>query len=154
MRTGRQRQSSFTRAAKDYTVSPSISWNFRETPVVPFILKLSFHLSDQHRKAGVCWLQVEIEKPLGLKLGESKSPGGGLKVTGVSGNAAKSGIKVGDTVIYTSSFFGDELWPADKLGFSRSAIGACPSPVCFVYVRTLFYHCLQNFKEESCCERN
>ena len=79
-------------------------------------------------------LQIEIEKPLGLKLGESKSPGGGLKVTGVSGNAAKSGLKVGDTVIYTSSFFGDELWPADKLGFSRSAIGACPSPVCLVYV--------------------
>ena len=53
---------------------------------------------------------------------------------GVSGNAANSGISVGDTVIYTSSFFGDELWPADKLGFTRSAIGACPSPVCFVYV--------------------
>ena len=82
-------------------------------------------------------LQIEIEKPLGLKLGDSKSPGGGLKVTGVSGNAAKSGLKVGDTVIYTSSFFGDELWPADKLGFARSAIGACPSPVCFVYVSLL-----------------
>lgn len=79
-------------------------------------------------------MQIEIDKPLGLKLGDSKSPGGGLKVTGVSGNATKSGIKVGDTVIYTSSFFGDELWPADKLGFARSAIGACPSPVCFVYV--------------------
>ncbi|CAK0786295.1 hypothetical protein CVIRNUC_009508 [Coccomyxa viridis] len=78
---------------------------------------------------------IEIDKPLGLKLGDSKSPGGGLKVTGVSGNATKSGIKVGDTVIYTSSFFGDELWPADKLGFARSAIGACPSPVCFVYVQ-------------------
>ncbi len=82
-------------------------------------------------------LQIEIEKPLGLKLDNSKSPGGGLKVTGVSGNAAKSGLKVGDTVIYTSSFFGDELWPADKLGFSRSAIGACPSPVCLVYVSFL-----------------
>ncbi|CAL5226814.1 g9675 [Coccomyxa viridis] len=78
---------------------------------------------------------IEIEKPLGLKLDNSKSPGGGLKVVGVSGNAAKSGLKVGDTVIYTSSFFGDELWPADKLGFSRSAIGACPSPVCLVYVQ-------------------
>ena len=51
-------------------------------------------------------------------------------------NAAKSGIAKGDTIIYTSSFFGDELWPADKPGFSRSAINACPSPVCFVYVRT------------------
>ena len=122
-------------------MSPSTPWDFYGTPVVPFFLKLFFDLSDQHRKLAVCWLQVEIEKPLGLKLGESKSPGGGLKVTGVSGNAAKSGIKAGDTVIYTSSFFGDELWPADKLGFSRSAIGACPSPVCFVYVRTLFYAC-------------
>ena len=52
----------------------------------------------------------------------------------VSGNAAKSGIAKGDTIIYTSSFFGDELWPADKPGFSKSAINACPSPVCFVYV--------------------
>jgi len=90
-------------------------------------------------------LQIEIEKPLGLKLGDSKSPGGGLKVTGVSGNAVKSGIKVGDTVIYTSSFFGDELWPADKLGFARSAIGACPSPVCFVYVS--FPHASQAIQE-------
>ena len=85
-------------------------------------------------------MQIEIEKPLGIKLGDSNSPGGGLKVVGVSGNAAKSGIKVGDTVIYTSSFFGDELWPADKLGFARSAIGACPSPVCFVYVSLTLPH--------------
>lgn len=34
----------------------------------------------------------------------------------------QAGIQAGDTVIYTSSFFGDELWPADKLGFARSAI--------------------------------
>ena len=135
-------------------MSPSTPWDFYGAPVVPFFPKLFFDLSGQHRTLGVCWLQVEIEKPLGLKLGESKSPGGGLKVTGVSGNAAKSGIKAGDTVIYTSSFFGDELWPADKLGFSRSAIGACPSPVCFVYVRTLFYTCLQKLKEESCCKKN
>lgn len=62
--------------------------------------------------------QVEIDKPIGLRFAQSKAAGGGLEVTGVSGNAAKSGIKVGDTVIYTSSFFGDELWPADKLAFS------------------------------------
>jgi hypothetical protein len=62
--------------------------------------------------------KVEIDKPLGLRFAQSKAAGGGLEVTGVSGNAAKSGIKVGDTVIYTSSFFGDELWPADKLQFS------------------------------------
>ena len=38
-------------------------------------------------------------------------------------------------VIYASSFFGDELWPADKLGFTRSAIQAAPSPVTFVVVK-------------------
>ncbi len=39
-----------------------------------------------------------------------------------TGNAAKAGIKSGDTIIYASSFFGDELWPADKLGFVNNAI--------------------------------
>lgn len=53
---------------------------------------------------------------------------------GVSGNAAKSGIKKGDTIIYASSFFGDELWPADKLSFTQTAIQRAPSPVAFVYV--------------------
>lgn len=38
------------------------------------------------------------------------------------GNAAKAGLKTGDQVICTSSFFGDELWPADKLGFTKTAI--------------------------------
>jgi len=80
-------------------------------------------------------IQVDIDKPLGLKLGEASSPGGGLVVKAVSGNAAKSGIKAGDTVIYASSFFGDELWPADKLSFTNSAINAAPSPVTFIYVR-------------------
>lgn len=51
-----------------------------------------------------------------------------------SGNAAKAGIKPGDTIIYSSSFFGDELWPADKLGFTRSALANAPSPVTVVYV--------------------
>ena len=51
-----------------------------------------------------------------------------------SGNAAKAGLKSGDTVIYTSSFFGDELWPADQLGFARTALSAAPSPVSIVYV--------------------
>jgi hypothetical protein len=55
-------------------------------------------------------------------------------VEGVSGNAAKSGIKAGDTIIYASSFFGDELWPADKLSFTQTAIQRAPSPVAFVYV--------------------
>jgi hypothetical protein len=57
-----------------------------------------------------------------------------VALQGVSGNAAKSGIKAGDTIIYASSFFGDELWPADKLSFTQTAIQRAPSPVCFVYV--------------------
>lgn len=63
-----------------------------------------------------------MDKPLGLKFRQSRSEGGGLLVTEASGNASKAGIKSGDTIIYTSSYFGDELWPADKLGFSKSAI--------------------------------
>ena len=58
-----------------------------------------------------------------------------LVVQQATGNAAKAGIQAGDTIIYTSSFFGDELWPADKLGFANSAINACPSPVAFVYIK-------------------
>merc|ERR1712217_619430 len=79
-------------------------------------------------------IQVEINKPTGLRLRQSKSAGGGLDVVGSTGNAAKAGLKVGDTIIFTSSFFGDELWPSDKLGFTRSALEACPSPVVITYV--------------------
>ena len=43
--------------------------------------------------------------------------------------------QAGDTVIYTSSFFGDELWPADKLSFTNSAVQAAPSPVTFVVIK-------------------
>ncbi|KAK9822200.1 hypothetical protein WJX81_003055 [Elliptochloris bilobata] len=86
-------------------------------------------------KGGGKQFSVEVDKPTGLKLGESKNPNGGLLVKSASGNAAKAGISAGDTIIYTSSFFGDELWPADKLGFANSAINACPSPVAFVYVK-------------------
>ena len=43
--------------------------------------------------------------------------------------------QAGDTVIYASSFFGDELWPADKLSFTNSAVAAAPSPVTFVIVK-------------------
>jgi hypothetical protein len=46
-----------------------------------------------------CGLQVEVDKPLGIKLAPSKSKGGGLVVSSVSGNAAKAGIAKGDTVI-------------------------------------------------------
>ncbi|GAX82568.1 hypothetical protein CEUSTIGMA_g9994.t1 [Chlamydomonas eustigma] len=80
-------------------------------------------------------IQVDVDKPLGLTLGESSSPGGGLVVKSANGNAAKAGIKAGDTVIYTSSFFGDELWPSDKLSFTNSAVAAAPSPITIIYVK-------------------
>ncbi|KAL6972233.1 hypothetical protein U1Q18_031921 [Sarracenia purpurea var. burkii] len=80
-------------------------------------------------------IEVEVDKPLGLTLGQK--PGGGVVITAVQGggNAAKAGLKVGDQVIYTSSFFGDELWPADKLGFTKTAIQAKPDSVYFVVSR-------------------
>ncbi|KAL6779046.1 CPLD30 [Auxenochlorella protothecoides x Auxenochlorella symbiontica] len=80
-------------------------------------------------------VQVDISKPLGLTLEQGRTPQGGLRVKSASGNAAKAGVQVGDTVIYTSSFFGDELWPADKLSFARSAIQAAPSPITLVLVK-------------------
>ncbi|XP_072995936.1 uncharacterized protein [Typha latifolia] len=80
-------------------------------------------------------IEVEVDKPLGLTLGQK--PGGGVVITAVDGggNAARSGLKVGDQVLYTSSFFGDELWPADKLGFTKTAIQAKPDSVYFVVSR-------------------
>ncbi|XP_074275953.1 uncharacterized protein LOC141599743 [Silene latifolia] len=80
-------------------------------------------------------VEVEVDKPLGLTLGQK--PGGGVVITGVEGggNAAKAGLKTGDQVLYTSSFFGDELWPADKLGFTKTAIQAKPDSVYFVINR-------------------
>jgi rubredoxin len=80
-------------------------------------------------------VQVDVDKPLGLRLAQGKGEGGGLTVVSASGNAAKAGIKSGDTIIYTSSFFGEELWPADKLSFSQNAFNAAPSPVTFVFVK-------------------
>nr|KAJ0194386.1 hypothetical protein LSAT_V11C800390060 [Lactuca sativa] len=79
-------------------------------------------------------IEVEVDKPLGLTLGPKPGAGGGVVITGVEGggNAAKAGLKAGDQVIYTSSFFGDELWPADKLGFTKTAIQAVPDSVYFV----------------------
>lgn len=80
-------------------------------------------------------IEVEVDKPLGLTLGQK--PGGGVVITAVEGggNAAKAGLKSGDQVLYTSSFFGDELWPADKLGFTKTAIQAKPDSVYFVVSR-------------------
>ncbi|XP_039067577.1 uncharacterized protein LOC120213534 [Hibiscus syriacus] len=80
-------------------------------------------------------IEVEVDKPLGLTLGQKT--GGGVVITAVDGggNAAKAGLKAGDQVLYTSSFFGDELWPADKLGFTKTAIQAKPDSVYFVVSR-------------------
>ncbi|KAH7692905.1 Rubredoxin-like protein [Dioscorea alata] len=80
-------------------------------------------------------IEVEVDKPLGLTLGQKS--GGGVVITAVDsgGNAAKAGLKAGDQVLYTSSFFGDELWPADKLGFTKTAIQAKPDSVYFVVSR-------------------
>ncbi|MQM13784.1 hypothetical protein Taro_046710 [Colocasia esculenta] len=80
-------------------------------------------------------IEVEVDKPLGLTLGQK--PGGRVVITAVDGggNAAKAGLKSGDQVLYTSSFFGDELWPADKLGFTKTAIQAKPDSVYFVVSR-------------------
>lgn len=57
------------------------------------------------------------------------------------GNSAKAGLKAGDQVLYTSSFFGDELWPADKLGFTKTAIQAKPDSVYFVVSRQASFFC-------------
>ncbi|KAK6155432.1 hypothetical protein DH2020_009680 [Rehmannia glutinosa] len=88
------------------------------------------------RTAAAKNIEVEVDKPLGLTLGQKQ--GGGVVITVRCGkwwNAAKAGLKVGDQVLYTSSFFGDELWPADKLGFTKTAIQAKPDSVYFVVSR-------------------
>ena len=74
----------------------------------------------------------EVEKPLGMKLGQKPGDGGGVKVDFVNpgGNASKAGIKAGDTILYTSSWFGDELWPADKLPFVMTSINAKAGGTC------------------------
>lgn len=86
-------------------------------------------------QVGAKQLTAEIDKPLGLQLKASKSEGGGCVVKSVGGNAAKAGVKPGDTIIYTSSWFGDELWPADSPQFVNTALARAPSPVFITYVR-------------------
>ncbi|RID73545.1 hypothetical protein BRARA_B00693 [Brassica rapa] len=98
-------------------------------------LNLSRRFEVKARTAASKTIEVEVDKPLGLTLGQKQ--GGGVVITGVEGggNAAKAGLKSGDQVLYTSSFFGDELWPADKLGFTKTAIQAKPDSVYFVVSR-------------------
>ncbi|KAI7835614.1 hypothetical protein COHA_010491 [Chlorella ohadii] len=78
-------------------------------------------------------ITVDVDKPLGLVLDQSKSPKGGLKVKSASGNAAKAGISAGHMVL--SLIPGFTRRPADKLGFARSALQAAPSPVTLVVVK-------------------
>ncbi|KAJ0232653.1 Rubredoxin family protein [Hirschfeldia incana] len=98
-------------------------------------LNASRRFEVRARTAASKTIEVEVDKPLGLTLGQKQ--GGGVVITGVEGggNAAKAGLKSGDQVLYTSSFFGDELWPADKLGFTKTAIQAKPDSVYFVVSR-------------------
>jgi len=111
---------------------------FRPSPIMqqPASMRAGIRTSSFHRTPGVAAHAAvkgektfTVDKPLGIKLGQGPN---GLTVKGVSGNAAKAGIKNGDTVIYTSSFFGDELWPSDKLSFTQSALKAAPSPVTII----------------------
>ncbi|XP_056866080.1 uncharacterized protein LOC108809294 isoform X3 [Raphanus sativus] len=99
------------------------------------LLNSSRRFEVKARTAASKTIEVEVDKPLGLTLGQKQ--GGGVVITGVEGggNAAKAGLKSGDQVLYTSSFFGDELWPADKLGFTKTAIQAKPDSVYFVVSR-------------------
>lgn len=53
----------------------------------------------------------------------------------ISQRPCTAGIKPGDTIIYTSSWFGDELWPADSPQFVNTALARAPSPVFITYVR-------------------
>lgn len=66
--------------------------------------------------------QVDVDKPLGLKLAQSNAAGGGIVVKSASGNASKAGIESGDTIIYCSSYFGDELW---CVGMLCVCLGGC-----------------------------
>jgi len=91
----------------------------------------AFRLSVEAAKE----FEIAVEKPLGVKIGARGGREGGVIVKGVTGNAAKAGLKNGDQIIYHSSFFGDELWPADSVGFCNTAINACPNVVDFVVVR-------------------
>jgi len=76
---------------------------------------------------------VVVDKPLGLTLA-AKSGGDGVYAKSVKGNARDAGIKEGDTILYTASYFGDELWPADNLAAVRTTLTATASPVDIVIV--------------------
>eukprot|EP00897_Mesotaenium_endlicherianum_P005589 jgi/Mesen1/5058/ME000252S04177 len=85
--------------------------------------------------AAVKQIEVEVDKPLGLELFQKGNGVISIKSVAMGSNGAKAGLKAGDQVVYTSSFFGDELWPADKLGLTRTAIQAKADSVYLVVAR-------------------
>uniref|UniRef100_A0A6N2LJR7 PDZ domain-containing protein n=1 Tax=Salix viminalis TaxID=40686 RepID=A0A6N2LJR7_SALVM len=101
--------------------------NHSSPPITSNLINGRTGLQVTARTAGAAkTIEVEVDKPLGLTLGQKS--GGGVVITGVEGggNAAKAGLKAGDQVLYTSSFFGDELWPADKLGGAEVDVKRLP----------------------------
>jgi len=89
------------------------------------------NVSSNATKSGIANERHNVQPNMNLRLTIRLS----CASQNVSGNAAKSGIAKGDTIVYASSFFGDELWPTDSKGLTQSALTACPSPVALVYVR-------------------
>ncbi|KAF3545093.1 hypothetical protein DY000_02000097 [Brassica cretica] len=127
----------FTKTASTSNPSPKLHSSFSRFISLPLnhlnvILNLDlsekiFPASD--RKIGV--LNVSRRFEVKARTAASKT------IEGVEGggNLSKAGLKSGDQVLYTSSFFGDELWPADKLGFTKTPIQAKPDSVYFVVSR-------------------
>ncbi|GBG86625.1 hypothetical protein CBR_g41688 [Chara braunii] len=145
--------SSATAATTTAVSASSSSRNGQSTSAVPSLTSTRVGVSLPRALAGSCSasaaisevvargggsnIEVEVDKPLGLTL-DQKS-GGGVVISNVQpgGNAAKAGLKAGDQVLYTSSFFGDELWPADKLAFTKTAVQAKADSVYFVVARSV-----------------
>eukprot|EP00239_Pterosperma_sp_CCMP1384_P006630 CAMPEP_0197845508 /NCGR_PEP_ID=MMETSP1438-20131217/2428_1 /TAXON_ID=1461541 /ORGANISM="Pterosperma sp., Strain CCMP1384" /LENGTH=268 /DNA_ID=CAMNT_0043456827 /DNA_START=27 /DNA_END=833 /DNA_ORIENTATION=- len=82
-------------------------------------------------------IPISVEKPLGITFGAKRGGEGGVVATFVApgSNAAAAGMKSGDQILYHSSFFGEELWPGDNVGFTKTAINACPNEVDFIVLR-------------------
>jgi len=75
---------------------------------------------------------IAVDKPLGLTLKKGAAGGVYIDLVIPGGNASKAGLKSGQQVLYTSSFFGDELWRAEKLDFVKTTINAKANSVDFV----------------------
>eukprot|EP00887_Chlorella_sp_A99_P000441 scaffold17.g441.t1 len=98
-------------------------------------------------------VQVDVDKPLGLVLDQSRSPKGGLVVKSASGNAAKAGIQAspGGALALASRSPAARAPPSPRLRppppllprnrasapphATPSAAPACPSPVAIVVIK-------------------